>query len=88
MKSSKLRNFYTADSIGGCGAMKGEMTDMDAEEYRRRAQHHLALARQMTNVAHRAALLDLAGIWMRLAQQAELNERILQQRERILAGED
>ena len=61
---------------------------MDAEEYRRRAQHHLTLARQMTNVAHRAALLDLAGIWMRLAQQAESNERILQQHEAMQAGED
>jgi hypothetical protein len=58
---------------------------MDAEEYRRRAQHHLALARQMTNATHRAALLDLAGIWMRLAQQAELNERILQQQDQMLA---
>jgi hypothetical protein len=57
---------------------------MDAEEYRRRALYHFALARQMTNVAHRAAFLDLASIWMRLAQQAESNKRIVQQERELL----
>jgi hypothetical protein len=57
------------------------MVQWTGEEYRRRAQH------QMTNVAHRAALLDLAGFWMRLAQ-AESNERILQQHEAMQVGED
>jgi hypothetical protein len=59
---------------------------MDAEEYRRRALHHLALARQMSNAAHRLAFLDLAGIWMRLAQQAESNQRIVEQQHEMLGN--
>jgi hypothetical protein len=57
---------------------------MGPEEYRRKAQHYLASARHM-GPAHRAAMIDLAVIWMRLAEQAELNERLDQQLERATA---
>ena len=54
---------------------------MDVGEYRRRARHLLPLARQMTDLGNRATMLGLASIWMRLAEQAELNERCSAQRE-------
>jgi hypothetical protein len=36
---------------------------------------------QMTDVTNRAAMIDLAAIWMRLARQAELNEHLVKQLE-------
>lgn len=40
---------------------------MDAEQCRSKAQHLLICARQMTGPANRAALIDLAATWMRMA---------------------
>jgi hypothetical protein len=58
---------------------------MNVQEYRRRAQRYLVLARHMTDLANRAAMVDLAAIWMRLAEQSELNERFVQECEQMLA---
>ena len=52
---------------------------MDAKEYRRRAHYYLALANEMTSYQYRIAMLELAGVWMRLAEHAELNERVVKQ---------
>jgi hypothetical protein len=56
---------------------------VDAKEYRRRAHYYLALANEMTSYPNRVAILELAGIWMRLAEQAELNERVVKQLEEM-----
>jgi hypothetical protein len=44
---------------------------MDAEQYRRKAEHYLIRARQMMSPANRFAMIDLAAIWMRLAERAK-----------------
>ena len=56
---------------------------MDAKEYRRRAQYYIALANEMTSYPNSVAMLELAGIWMRLAEHAELNERVVKQLEEM-----
>jgi hypothetical protein len=48
---------------------------MDAEQARRLAEHYLACANQMTDPKDKAALLDLAAYWTRMAEQTEQNER-------------
>jgi hypothetical protein len=40
---------------------------MDAEQCRSKARHLLICASQMTSPANRAALIDLAATWMRMA---------------------
>ena len=52
---------------------------MDAKEYSRRAHYYLTLANEMTSDQNRIAMLELAGIWMRLAEHAESNERFVKQ---------
>ena len=52
---------------------------MDAKEYRHRAHYYLTLANEMTSYQNRIAMLELAGVWMRLAEHAELNERVVKQ---------
>ena len=52
---------------------------MDENGYRRRAHYYLTLANEMTSYPNRIAMLELAGIWMRLADHAELNERVVKQ---------
>jgi hypothetical protein len=51
---------------------------MRAEECRRKAQHYLICARQMKSPSTRAAMIDRATIWMRMAQRAESDQRALQ----------
>jgi hypothetical protein len=41
---------------------------MDAEQYRRNARHFLVRARRMTNPGIRTLLIDIAIIWMRMAE--------------------
>ena len=53
----------------------------------RQAQHYLMLARQMTHGATKGTMIDLAGLWMRLAQQAELNERLVQLQQEMLVAQ-
>jgi hypothetical protein len=40
-------------------------------ECRRMAEHYLACAKQMSDPADRAALLEMAGYWKRLTECAE-----------------
>jgi hypothetical protein len=51
---------------------------MDAEHYRRKAQHYLMCAHQMRDPNARAALIELAVHWK---QMAEANERAHQQQQ-------
>ena len=52
---------------------------MDAEQYRRKAQHYLICARQMMSPANRAMMIELAAIWMRLAERARFENQVVQQ---------
>jgi len=48
---------------------------MDAEQYRRRARRYLILARQMISPVNRATMIDMAVIWMRMAEWAKPENR-------------
>ena len=50
------------------------MTRTRAEEYRRRAQECLDLARKISLERERAIILDMAQSWLRLAEQQEAQE--------------
>jgi hypothetical protein len=50
---------------------------MDAEAYRCKARRYLIYARQMTQPANRAAMINFAIIWMRMAQRASPGNRTL-----------
>ena len=52
---------------------------MDEKGYRCRAHYYLTLANEMTSYPNQIAMLELAGFWMRLAEHAELNERVVKQ---------
>ena len=52
---------------------------MDAEEYRRKARYFLALGQQLTSPEDRAAMIEMAALWMQRAEEAEERERIVQQ---------
>jgi hypothetical protein len=54
---------------------------MDAEQYRRKAQHYLIRARQMMSPANRVAMIELAAIWIRLAERAKPEDQAVQQRQ-------
>ena len=54
---------------------------MDAEQYRRKAQHYLIRARQMVSPANRAMMIDRAAIWMRLADRAKVEKQVVQQQQ-------
>jgi len=44
-----------------------------AEEYRRRAQHCVEIAMDLSHQGRKAKVLDMAQAWLRLAEQAEKN---------------
>jgi hypothetical protein len=46
----------------------------DTAECRRMAEHYLACAKQMSDPANRAALLEMGEYWKRLAELAEKKE--------------
>jgi hypothetical protein len=48
-----------------------EVTQMDAETYRRKAEQYLAFAHQMREPNAKAALIDVAAHWMQMARQSE-----------------
>ena len=48
---------------------------MDAEQYRRRARRYLIRARRMISPVNRATMIDMAMIWMRMAERAEPENR-------------
>jgi hypothetical protein len=50
-----------------------------AEEYRRRAQECLDLARKISLERDRAVVLDIAQSWLRLAEQQEAQGPVIQQ---------
>jgi len=54
---------------------------MDAEQYRRRARHYLVRARQMLNPVNRVTMIDMAIIWMRMAEDAEPGNRAIRSRQ-------
>jgi hypothetical protein len=56
---------------------------VDAKEYRLRAHYYLVLANEMTSYPNRVTMLELAGIWMRLAEHAEGNKRLKEQLEEM-----
>jgi hypothetical protein len=47
----------------------------DTAECRRMAEHYLACAKQMTDPGDRAALVEMAEYWNRLAERIEQNEQ-------------
>jgi len=51
---------------------------MNADNYRRKAQHFLALARQITRAEDRAVLISIAAFWMERAEEAEQDKRAAQ----------
>jgi hypothetical protein len=51
---------------------------MKAEECRRKAQRYFVRAPQMSSPANRVAMVDLAVIWMRLAEKAKRDKPITQ----------
>ena len=60
---------------------------MDAKEYRHRAHYYLALANEMTSYPNQVAMLELAGVWMRLAEHADGNKRLKEQLEEMWQGD-
>lgn len=55
---------------------------MDAAvECRRKAQHFLTLARQMTRLEDKAVMIGMATVWMERADQAERDQRIVAKRQ-------
>jgi hypothetical protein len=55
---------------------------MDAEQYRRRALRYLIRARQMLNPVNRVAMIDMALIWMRMAEWAKPDNPLIQLQQR------
>jgi len=55
---------------------------MDAEHYRRKAEHYLTCAHEMTDPNARAALIELAAHW---DQMAQANKEVDQQYQEGLA---
>jgi hypothetical protein len=49
---------------------------MDAEQYRRQAEYALAYADLMTEPKDRAAFLELAAEWTRMAEEAERDKGV------------
>jgi hypothetical protein len=56
---------------------------VDAKEYLCRARYYLARANEMTSYQNQVVMLELAGIWMRLAEQVEGNKRLVKQLEEM-----
>ena len=46
-----------------------------ADEYRRLAANCVSMAERVTDHQFKASLVDMAGAWLRLAEQAEKNSR-------------
>jgi hypothetical protein len=55
---------------------RGGRSLMDkADEYRRLAANCVSMAERVTDHQFKASLVDMAGAWLRLAEQAEKNSR-------------
>ena len=51
----------------------------DAEDYRRKAEDFLTLARQLTDPHDRAKMIELAAYWKERADETEQRDRVQQQ---------
>jgi hypothetical protein len=60
---------------------------MIAEDYRRNARTFLALARQIARPEEKAAMIKMAGFWLERADEADRDERIVQQPKKEPEGE-
>jgi hypothetical protein len=60
---------------------------MSAEEYRRKAEYFLTLARHMSRPEDRTAMIEMAAVWMERADEADQHQRIVQQPKKEPAGE-
>jgi hypothetical protein len=56
---------------------------MEADEYRRQAEHCMAKAQSAPDAELRAAFIDMAAIWMRFAERAERHTPLAQQQQQI-----
>ena len=56
---------------------------MSAENYRRKVQHFLNLAQQLSRPEERTVMLALAASWMEQAEQAEHDKCIVEQEQRV-----
>src|SRR5262247_540715 len=54
---------------------------MSADEYRRKVKYFLTLSRRMSRPKDRAAMVEMAALWMGRAEHADQNERIVQQQQ-------
>jgi hypothetical protein len=61
---------------------------MKAEECRRNARRYLVRAPQMSSPANRTAMIDLAVIWMRLADRAQRYQPIGPQQRQMESKKD
>jgi hypothetical protein len=52
-------------------AFSHEVTQMDAETYRRKTEQYLTFALQMREPNAKAALIDVAAHWIQMAEQGE-----------------
>jgi hypothetical protein len=55
----------------------------DAQEYRRYARHTLVRARQMTNPGTRTLMIDIALIWLRMAEISARHMPVVQQQQQV-----
>ena len=56
---------------------------MNAEDYRRYARRFLVRARQMSNPGTRTLMIDIALIWMRMAEISERHKPVVQQQQQV-----
>jgi hypothetical protein len=55
---------------------------MSAEEYRRKAQYFLTLAKALSRPEDKAALLDVAKSWMEKADEADQRQQMQPKKQR------
>jgi hypothetical protein len=60
---------------------------MSAEEYRRKAEYFLTLAKALSRSEDKAALLDIATSWMERADEADKRQRVVRQPKKEREGE-
>ncbi|HWL92646.1 MAG TPA: hypothetical protein VNT79_03855 [Phycisphaerae bacterium] len=48
---------------------------LNARDYERNAEECLRLAKEMRNPEHQKAMLDMAGVWQKLAREVSNRER-------------
>jgi hypothetical protein len=77
MKWHEAEERYVRSFIGMARPRNGTIVPgtKDTAECRRMAEHYLACARQMSDPDDRAALLQMAEYWTKLAEYSEREER-------------